>query len=533
LKNAVKYFGYFLILLLSVSCTKKNSEKTFIYCSEGSPSSFNPQLTTDTPSQVAANAVYNRLVEYERDGTFKIIPRLAEWKLSDNGLEYVFTLRKNVKFHKTAYFTPTRDMNADDVLFSFNRQWDQAHPYHQVSGGKYAQFQSIGMDKVIKSIEKINDATIKFVLNAPDATFLSNLAMAPFSILSAEYADQLTKQNKPEQIDINPVGTGPFVFQKYDKDSMIRFTANPDYFLGASPLSKLVFVIVTDQNTRTQKILKGECDLAAEPAPTEYQTFLNDKNLKVVETSGMNVGYLSMNILKKPFDKLKVRQAVSHALNLQSYIDAIFLGFGTVANSPVPSSMWAYNDKLPKHEYNPTKAKELLKEAGFADGFETDLWALPVSRPYNPDGKKMAEMMQADLAQVGIRVKIVSYDWPTYLTKGKNAEHTMGQFGWTPNNADPDNFLNTLLSCDAAQTGPNRSRWCDAEFDRLVKEAKSTSNIEKRTKLYQQAQERVAQEMPWVPLAYSKIFRVMSKKVVGYKIDPIVVDVLYGVDLQD
>lgn len=519
-------------MLTFISCTKPAAEKTFVYCSEGSPSSFNPQLTTDTPSQVVANAVYNRLVEYEM-GTLNIVPRLAEWKLSENGLEYTFTLKKNVKFHKTSYFTPTRDLNADDVLFSFNRQWDPAHPYHKVSGGKYAQFQSIGMDKAIKNIVKLDDSTVKFELNAPDATFLANLAMANFSILSSEYADQLTKENKQDQMDINPIGTGPFVFQKYDKDSMIRFAAHPDYFLGASPLSKLVFVIVTDQNTRTQKMMKGECNMIAEPSPTDYQKFLNDKNLNVVEAPGMNVGYLSMNILKKPFDQLKVRQAVSYALNLQSYIDAVFLGFGIVANSPVPSSMWGYNHELPKPEYNPTKAKELLKQAGYPNGFETDLWALPVSRPYNPDGKKMAEMMQADLAQVGIKAKIVSYDWPTYLTKGKNAEHTMGQFGWTPNAADPDNFLNTLLSCDAAKTGPNRSRWCDPEFDRLINEAKRISNIEERTKLYEKAQERFAQQMPWVPLAYSKIFRVMSKKVVGYKINPIVVDHLYGVDLQN
>lgn len=522
-----------LSLVLVFSCTPKKTEKTFIYCSEGSPSSFNPQFITDIPSQVVGNTMFNRLVELE-PVTLKIVPRLADsWEISKDGLQYTFKLRKGVKFHKTSYFTPSREMNADDVLFSFNRQRLHDHPFHAVGGGRYEIFSALGMERIVKDIVKVDDHTVKFLLSVQDATFLTNLTMEPFAVLSAEYGDQLVQAQKIDQIDVQPVGTGPFVFQNYEKDSMIRFVTNPDYFLGASPLTKLVFVITPDTNVRTQKMKKGECDLITEPAPMEYDQFSKDPNVNVLTAVGMNIGYLSMNTTKKPFDNILVRKAIAHALNKQSYIDAIFLGLGQIADSPLPPTLWGFTDQFEKFEYSPEKSRELLKQAGLPNGFETELWSLPVSRPYNPDGKKMAEMMQSDLAAVGIKVKITTFDWPTYLTKTKNGEHTMGQFGWTPNSADPDSFLYMLLSCDAVKMGANRSRWCDQEFDRDVTLAKQVSDIGQRTELYQKAQKRFAQELPWVMLANSKIFKVVSKKVTGYVIDPVVSDRFYGVDLKD
>lgn len=424
-------------------------------------------------------------------------------------------------------------MNADDVLFSFNRQRQDAHPYHAIGGGQYGYFKSMGMDQTIRDIQRVDDYTIKFLLNKPESTFLSNIAMEYASILSAEYADKLMAAKIPQQIDVEPIGTGPFVFQKYEKDSIVRFAANPDYFLGPAQLEKLVFVITPDASVRTQKIKTGECHLIAEPAPADYSQFINDKNLKVASKAGMNVGYLAMNVQKKPFDNPMVRKAIAHAVNRQSYIDAIFMGFGVLARSPIPPTVWGYADLPMRYDYNPKKAKDMLREAGYPEGFTTELWALPVSRPYNPDGKKMAEMMQRDLAEIGIKAKIVTFDWPTYLAKTKNGEHSMGQFGWNSDNGDPDNFLFTLLSCDAVASGNNRARWCDEKFNEYVTQAKFTLDVNKRTELYKKAQERFKDEEPWVPIAHSTILRVMSKKVVGYKLDPVARDRFYGVDLKE
>ena len=524
----------FLFTMIVIAFQTSWADKTFIYCSEGSPSSFNPQLVSDAPSNVVASTIYNRLVEFE-PGSSTIVPRLVEsWAISKDGLEYTFQLRKDVKFQKTPYFTPTRNFNAEDVLFSFNRQRIANHPFHDVGGGQYQYFRSMGLDQTIKDIQRVNDTTVKFILNKPEVSFLADIAMEFASILSAEYGDQLLKSKTPQQMDIQPIGTGPFVFQKYEKDSIIRFAANKDYFLGPAHLDKLVFVITPDTTVRTQKIKTGECHLIAEPSPTDYEQFVADKNLKVVSKAGMNVGYLAMNVKKKPFDNVMVRKAIVYALNRQSYVDAIFLGFGIVAKSPLPPTIWGYDDHIMNYEYNPKKAKDMLREAGYPNGFTTELWALPVARPYNPDGKKMAEMMQADLAQVNIKAKIVTYDWPTYLAKLKNGEGVLTQFGWNSDNGDPDNFLYTLLSCDAEKGGTNYAGWCDEKFDSFVTQAKFVNDIPKRSDFYKKAQDRFAEEMPWVPLAHSQIFRVMSKKVVGYKLDAVARDrCFYTMDLKE
>ena len=502
------FFG-FVILVLPFQVF---ASKTFIYCSESSPSSFNPQLVTDGSSLNVAKSIYNGLLEFE-PGTSTLVPRLVEsWSISKDHLQYTFKLRKDVSFHKTSYFTPSRNMNADDVLFSFNRQRDLMHPYHKVGGGKYHYFRSMNMDETILNIQKLGSHTVRFVLSKPDASFLANIAMEFSSILSAEYAEQLSRKKAQDQMDIEPIGTGPFVFERYEKDSIIRLRAHPDYFLGRSPLDKLVFVITPDANVRTQKVKAEECHLIAEPSPNDYRQFVTDKNLKVLITPGMNVGYLSMNVKEKPFDNLEVRKAIAYALNRQSYVEAIFKGLAVVAKSPLPPNIWGYNDRILSYEYNPKKAKETLTNAGYPNGFTTKLWALPVARSYNPDGKKMAEMMQADLAAIGIKAKIVTYDWPTYLAKSRSGEIVMGQFGWYSDNGDPDNFLYTLLSCDGVENGTNRARWCDEKFNNLVTRAKFTQDISERTKLYRQAQERFTQELPWVTIAHSQVFRVMSKK---------------------
>ncbi len=257
-----------------------------------------------------------------------------------------------------------------------------------------------------------------------------------------------------------------------------------------------------------------------------------DPNIKVVERSGLNIGYLAMNVHEKPFDNVKVRKAVHHALNRKSYIEAVYQGNAMVAKNPIPPTIWSYNKNTKDLEYDPKKAKALLKEAGFENGFETELWTLPVSRPYNPNGKKMGELMQSDLAKIGIKAKLVTYDWPTYLAKSKSRKHKMLQLGWTGDNGDPDNFFNILLSCSAAKAGSNRAGWCDKMFDDLVNKAKQIVKQEDRTKLYEQAQNRFKELVPWVTIAHSVVYRSMSKKVEGYKIDSFGGDNFYGVDLK-
>jgi dipeptide transport system substrate-binding protein len=507
--------------------------KTFVYCSEASPVSFNPQLATDGPTfNASSRPVYDRMVDFERGGT-KVLPSLAEkWEVAKDGKSVTFHLRKNVQFHTTATFKPTRAFNADDVVFTFNRMLRADHPFHKVSGGVYEYFDSMDMGKLLLSVDKIDDLTVRFVLTRPEAPIIADLAMDFASILSAEYGSKMLAAGTPEKLDQEPVGTGPFIFKSYHKDSEIRYDANPTYFAGKSPLDHLVFAITKDANVRIQRLRRGECNLVAEPPPADVKALRSEAGINVMEQEGLNVGYLGFNVTKPPFDKVEVRQAISYALNRKSYIDAIYLGNAVIAKNPIPPSMWSYNKAVTDYDYNPEKAKALLTKAGLASGFDTTLWYLPVSRPYNPNGKKMAEMMQADLAKVGIRANLMTYDWGAYLEKAHAGEHQMIQMGWTGDNGDPDNFLYVLLSCEAAKNGSNYSRWCDEKFDKLVTDAKTTSVMKTRTSLYEQAQVEFKAQAPWVTLAHAKVYRAMDRHVIGYKMNPFGTDNFYGVDLK-
>ena len=506
--------------------------KTLVYCSEASPEGFNPSLyTSGTTFDASSRAMFDGLVAFER-GTTKVVPGLAEsWEVSPDGKKYTFHLRKGVKFHKTKNFTPSRDFNADDVLYSFNRQWKTDHPDHKLSGGNYEYFNSMDMPKLLKKIYKTDDYTVVFELNQPEAPFIANMAMDFASILSAEYADKMRKAGTPEKIDLEPVGTGPFQLVNYQKDAVIRYKAHPDYWAGKAKIDRLIFSITPDAAVRYAKLKADECQVMPYPNPADLKEMEKDPNIKLLSQEGLNVGYLAWNTTKKPLDNPKVRKALNMAINKSAIIDAIFLGAGVPAKNPIPPTMWSYNDEVKDDPYDPTLSKRLLAQEGYPDGFEIDLWAMPVQRPYNPNARRMAEMMQADLAKVGVKAKIVTYEWGEYLKRSKKGEHMSVLLGWTGDNGDPDNFLYVLLSCAAAQ-GANRARWCYEPFDDLLIKAKRTTDIKERTRLYKQAQVIFKEQAPWFTIAHSKVFMPVSKRVVDYKIDPFGGHVFYGVDLK-
>ncbi len=506
--------------------------KTFVYCSEGSPEGFTPALyTSGTTFDATAKTVYDQLAEFER-GSTKVIPGLAtSWDISPDGKTYTFHLRKGVEFHTTAYFTPTRQFNADDVIFSFMRQLDKNHPYHKISGGSYEYFSGMSMGKLIKSIEKKDDYTVVFHLNNPEAPFIANMAMAFASIHSAEYADKMMKAGTPEQFDQKPIGTGPFVFVSYQKDSAIRYKAFDKYWAGRAKLDRLVFSITPDASVRYAKLKAGECHLMPYPNPADLAAMKKDPNINLMQKEGLNVGYLAFNTKKKPFTDVRVRQALNMAINKQAIIDAVFQGAGKIAKNPLPPTIWSYNDAVKDYPYDPAAAKKLLAEAGYPNGFKTDIWAMPVQRPYNPNARRMAEVIQEDWLKVGVKAKIVSYEWGEYLKRSMNGEHSTILLGWTGDNGDPDNFLAVLLGCDAVGAS-NRAEWCYKPFDDLIMKAKQTSDIKERTRLYKKAQVIFKEQAPWVTIAHSIVFEPMSKKVVGYKIDPFGQHIFYGVDLK-
>ena len=510
-----------LALGMTAVAASAHAAGTLIYCSEGSPEGFDTaQYTAGTTFDAAGHALFNRLTQFKKGGT-DVEPSLAEsWNVSADGLTYTFKLRKGVKFHTTEYFKPGRDLTADDVIFTIERMVNKDHAFNKAYPAQFPYASDVGLEGNTESVTKTDPLTVVVKLKKPDPDLLVKLAMPFASVLSKEYADKLLAEGKASMINQQPVGTGPFVLRRYEKDAQIRYVKNKDYWNAKNVLvDNLIFAITTDASVRFQKLKAGECHIMSFPKPQDIAAMKADPNLKVDTAPGFNIGYLSYNTEKAPMNKLEVRQALDMAINRKAIIDAVYQGQGQEASNPFPASLWSYNKSLKNAAYNPEKAKELLKKAGVAEGTEITLWAMPVQRPYNPNAKLMAEMIQADWAKVGIKAKITQYEWGEYLKRMKNGEHDTGLIGWTGDYASPDNFLGVLLTCEAVG-GSNYARYCSKEFDGYTLKARNSTNLKERTELYMKAQEVFKKDLPWTTIAHSTVNQPMRKGVSGFVISP-------------
>lgn len=520
----ILFFVMLSSLALLTGCDQSNnlslSEQSLIYCSEGSPETFNPQLiTSGTTIDATSNQLYNRLLRFNGDDNH-LEPSVAKsWHITKDGRKITLYLENNIPFHTTDYFTPTRNLNADDILFSFNRIIDEDHPYHLISGGNYGYFQSIEFDKAVEDIEKINDYTVRFHLNHADSSFLANLASDFSVILSKEYGDQLIKQDALQNIDILPVGTGPFKFKEYRVGSMIRYYRNDNYWLGKSEIEQLVFDISPRKTSRLTKLLANECDVIA--YPIAHQIIDQHPDLILEDVTSLNIGYFGFNTTKPPFNNKLVRQAIALAVNKEAILKAVYHAEADVAHSIIPKSSWAYSDEIIAQEYNIIKAQQRLKDAGFENGFTMDIWAMPVQRAYNPNAITMAKLIQADLLKINIKVNIIDgYEWNTFLKRLAAGEHETFLLGWSADHPDPDNLLTPILSCAATYTGSNKALWCDDAYDQAINDARQTSDISERKAHYLKAMKIISQEQPIIPIAHSKRYQARTNQIIGNVLMP-------------
>jgi ABC-type transport system substrate-binding protein len=466
---------------------------TLVFARSGDSVGLDPGRETDGESFYGSTQVFDTLVEFV-PGTTEVQPALAEsWTISADGLTFTFKLRSGVTFHDGTPF------NAAAVKFSFDRQFVESHPYYNLGPWKYWGY--MDMSNIVDEIVVVDNLTVRFELKKVEAPFLANLAMDFAAIVSPTAVARLGEEFKN-----NPVGTGPFRFVEWIKDDRIVFERNEEYWGRPAYLDRLILRVVPDATARYLALQQGEADVIDFPSPEDLEAMDANPEIELIQQAGLNVGYIAMNTQKEPFDDYRVRQAVNYAINKADIVTAVFGSAGTPAKNPIPPTMWSYNDDIDAYPYDPARARQLLAAAGFPNGFETDLWAMPVSRPYFPDGRKVAEIAQANLAEVGIRANIVSYDWGTYLDKTDSGEHSMALLGWTGDNGDPDNFLFVLLSIAAAQVpAGNIAFWENEEFNSLVEQAKGTFDVAERTALYRQAQEVFHEQAPWVPVAHSVV----------------------------
>lgn len=528
------------IPLLLVSCVKRNKDAFYssgiIYCSESNPVTFNPQLdTTSTTSDASSHQLYDRLLDFDPE-TGRIVPSLASsWLTSDDGLTYAFQLRKNVQFHTTEYFSPSRTFNADDVIFSINRWRLTSHPYHYISGGRYPYFESIGLAKNIASVERINGYRVEITLKRRDSSFLANLATDFAVILSEEYGAELLRDGRPSSIDELPVGTGPFKFDSFRKDHFIKYLRHENYWreeLGnedrtdrnlqstTASVNQLIFDITPKSSLRLAKLMTGECDATAFPAQTELEVIRSRDDLILAEKPGLNIGFWAFNTQRPPFDNPDVRRAFASAIDKNTLLEAVYFDSATRAKTLLPAASWAFQNDADDTAYNPVLARKLLANAGIEPGFSMTIWAMPVERAYNPNATKMAELIQRYLKEVGVEATIVSYDWATFRRHLQEGLHDSVLIGWSADNGDPDNFYRPLLSCGAIPSGTNRAMWCNQDYDRLLNDALQTDDIDERNAIYRQVNRLLYERLPLVPIAHAYRYQAYRYELEGMNINP-------------
>ncbi|KMJ45667.1 ABC transporter substrate-binding protein [Xenorhabdus khoisanae] len=500
--------------------SSKLRQNGFIYCVNGNLNTFNPQLSISglTVDTLAAQ-IYNRLLGVD-PLTYRLIPELAsDWEVSDNGATYRFHLRHNVAFQTTNWFTPTRTMNADDVVFSFRRVFDKTHYYHNVNGGHYPYFDSLQFGDSVQNIRKIDKYTVEFRLKAPDASFIWHLATYYAPILSQEYAQKLQQINQQREIDWKPVGTGPFMLEDYQMEQFIRLVRHDKYWKGKPRMEQVVIDAGAGGTGRISKLLTGECDVLAYPDANQWNILHDDPNLRQTLRSGMNIAYLAFNTSKPPLDKLEVRQAIAYAINNQRLMKSIYYGTAETAASILPRASWAYDNRAEITEYNPERSRKMLGELGL-HGLKLTLWVPTASQSYNPSPLKMAELIQADLAQVGVEMSIRPVEGRYQENQLMDKTHDMTLAGWSTDSNDPDSFFRPLLSCAAIASQTNLSRWCNADFDNALHQALLNQQLASRIKNYHVAQEILAQQLPVLPLAYAMRLQIFRHNIKGLVLSP-------------
>ena len=351
-------------LLFAALLAAQAQSANLVVCSEASPEGFDiVQYTAATTADATAETLFERLVAFA-PGSTEIVPALAEsWEIADDGLSYTFTLRKGVKFHANKDFTPSRTFNADDVLWSFQRQLDPAHPWHKLSLRGFPYAEAMGLAQLIERVEKLDEHRVRFVLKHPEAPFLANLAMGFASIYSAEYADHLLAAGPPERLNNVPIGTGPFIFERYAKDAQVRFRGNPDYWGGAPKVERLILAITPEPNVRQQRLKAGDCQIALYPRPVDIPALKADPQLQILELDSLLTAYIGINTRHPPLDDVRVRQALNLAFDKTAYIRAQYgEGNATPAVAPYPVTLWGHDETLQDWPHDPERARQLLTD---------------------------------------------------------------------------------------------------------------------------------------------------------------------------
>ncbi len=499
---------------------RQDADTTLIFAAGTDADALDPRQTNTQEGYIACANIYDCLVLYDL-GKTTLRPGLAErWEVSENGLEYTFNLRQGVKFHDGA------DFNADAVVTWFNSIKEGA-PGSQYDASRMPYMEPF-FTGLIDTVEKVDDFTVKMVLPRPYAPLLANLAIPIGGIPSpnaiAAGIDQLA---------VNPVGTGPFRVadaSAWTRGSQLVVTANPDYWGGAPKLERVIFSVVPEGSTRLQQVEAGDIDIAWGLTPDDVRKAQDNPDLQIVEEAGLNTNSVQFNVSKDVFKSKEVRQALNYAINKEELSAGLYDGDMVPAGGVLPPVDWAFSEDLKGYSYDPDRAKELLAAAGYNDQNKLTftLWAYTVPRGYNPAGDRLATAVQEYWRQVGVEAEIQTAEWTQYLANRRANQYEVSLGGWMGDNGDPDNFLYSLLASE--NVGQSNTSWyANPQVDELLVQAQEATDQEERKRLYQQAEQIIVEDAPWVFLGYQKHQVVTSTTLQDFVIQPTYIYYLAGV----
>jgi len=502
------------------SGTPVSPSSALVYGSSGQPVNLEPGNITDGNSLIVQNQIYNRLMEF-KPGTTDLQPALAtEWKASADGKTWTFKLRQGVTFQDGTPF------NAEAVKFNIDRWWDANHPQGYRNAGKIYEIWSQVFggfkgtpDSIVQSVTVVDAATVQIDLKQPFAAFPNAIAAAYFGIASPTAVKKAgAKYGTPGSL---AVGTGPFVFKEWRTGDRIVLEKNPTYWRSGFPkVNQLVIRFVTDPAARLAQLRAGQIDFTVDLAPDQKKEIDADANLTAIARPSFNVGYLALNPSYKPLADVKVRQAIAHAINRPAIVQAFWGNLGKHDPHFLPESLaWANDATLAAYPFDPQKAKQLLTEAGYPNGFDLELWYMPVSRPYFPTPKPIAEAFAADLSAVGIRVSLKTQDWAAYLAnRRKPPGYQSFMLGWTADYGDPDSFY-------FPHYGPGATTdigdWKNTTVFQLLNQGRAIQTQAGRAKAYAQVDKILHQEVLRLPIVHSQPLVAQRKAIAGWVPSPL------------
>ncbi len=476
-------------VFLTKPTTPQPVEKVFVVGTTYDPKTLDPALVYDIASAIVVQNIYDSLVGY-KPGTTELAPKLAErWESDETASVWTFYLRKGVKFHDGT------ELTADIVKYSIER-------------AKQLQGPPAFLLDVIERVEVVDKYTVRFVLKYPFAPFPS---LATFVIFSPVPPNATNLEEKP-------IGTGPFKLELWKKGEQVVLVANKDYWRDPPKVDKLIIKIYPDPTTLRVALEKGEVDLALGIQPQDIEDLLKNPNLKMVSKEGLVIEWLGMNQRREPLNNTLLRKAINYAIDYDYILNVILRGTASRLYGPLPPAVFGYDPEVEQYgyKYNPELAKKLLAEAGYPDGAGLREFELIISSAERAERKDVAAVIQRNLKEIGISVRIVDLDWPSFLDRLFNHDFDMYMVDWFPDYVDPDDWIVPLF----ASYGLSLEGYYNPVVDELALKARQITDPEERVKIYKQLQRVIVDDAPWVFLYVPKLYVFMQKNVEGFVLYP-------------